>query len=262
MIEEQDLEHLLLHFAKELAEIATWPDGSLFGDDIFALIVGPNAPRALNLARVYPSLTGPKLRRALAQQGALGVDGDSEVTAAVAGFFDLWARLLTAFARPAAREDAEPRVVTVAAQAPRKLRDTIFEGNAGRLGDLAARIGEKTGGQDLSPGQPTSTAQYQPQMAGEAAPMSPAERAALAGYPFSTPERDVAETLARLGGAPEMAPAQKLRVPYRDDGKDRHGSVFISRPARLAAKAPPALRAASDDAGPEVSSPATSADEE
>ena len=250
-MDDAKLEPRLLSFALELTEETAWPDGSTFSPDVAEAVFGPNPPPpALSLARVYAHLSGADLRRQLAQRRALLLDAETPVTNAVAGLFDNWARLLRAFAAPDPKVVAEPRQVTISQRPNVRVRDTIF--------DKYGPSGEKTGGLDLSAGQPTSTAQYVPQVPKkfdkpvneEATAL--AQRLAAAGYGFDDEELQALQTRALLGDAPPAAPAQKVRVAYPDDGKVKHANVYISRPATLAANAPQVLRLAADDSGPEV----------
>ena len=250
MIADKDLDILLRQFAGELAEIATWPDGSAYGRDIDEALFHPVEFGALIQARVYGEVTGTDLRRRLALAEVLTIEPEGPLSDAVAGFFAIWARLLNAFAKPLRADPAAAPHIAIARVAPRKLRDTIFE----RGGSMS----EKTGGADLSPGQPISTEDYRPQVPARfdhpvnLEQMTLDQRAATAGFPRSSLEADAEDTRVKLGGAP-LAPApEKLRVAFPDDGKMKSATVFIQRPDRLAANAPALLRAAPDDTGPVV----------
>lgn len=257
MIEDLDLDLLLRQFAGELAEIASWPDGSLFGRDIYDAVFEKVEYSALLMARVYAGLDGRMLREKLAEAGVLKIGAQDEMVAAIDGFFDYYARLLVAFASAAPR--AKPPMLTIAvAQRPvLRERDTIFE----RRGP---KIGERSGGLDLSPGQPTSTAQYPPEIptwfyhpVNQEAETLAARMRAAGLAPLQDDVDALADDVrARLGPAPAVdAPFEKRRVAFPDDGKEIVGTVFIQRPAVLSAAAPALLRADASDPGPQVSSP-------
>ncbi|MFZ1962030.1 MAG: hypothetical protein WAU78_00920 [Roseiarcus sp.] len=211
-------------------------------EPLFAADPGDAFEAALTLCRAIGLVDGEALFVFLARRKALTMKEEAWETLAEPArlYFAIAARVLAALARGDDVGAEKPATRIVKAKPPEK-RDTIFERNG-----MKDQIFEKTGGEDLSPGQPTSTAEVHietPEFHAsgvEANYAALAARAAAAGMPISTPEGDAADTLKRLGHAPPAAPFERLRVNRFVDGAPIAGEVFISKPSLPAASAPAA----------------------
>ena len=251
MISDVELEAELTFAA---AAIARYAEPAFAYEDL--LRKEPNG--LLSLTRAIGALDGRGLFVALARREALLVEEAQwpHLPEAARAWFDALARLLWAFTAtpPASPAAAEVKVVPASAT---RARDKIFERYAGK-----AESFEKTGGADLSPGQPISTAEVtieRPTLARVANEQQSEIDARFARAGLKPPiggdaddaRRAAAEVAGALGVAAPPAPRFErvaVKQRWREDDPD---TIFISRPATLAAHAPAALRADPQDEGPE-----------
>lgn len=257
------LEQQLYEAAFGFVDCRSYEDESYFGPEearsLFADLGQP--PALLSFFRAAgPVQDGRSVFVWMARRKAIvleegGWDGLPEATRC---YFDALARLAGAFAfaAPVAPGSAPVKIV---AAGQVKLRDTIFE--KGR------RAGEKTGGDDLSPGQPVSTAQVHIERP-QHAPAMPSDIGGLTlegkiqlmkqlglAPPISADKDDErmvnAAIRERLGIAEAIEqPIEAVNFNQFHDGEPISGKVFIQKPPVLRANAPKALRV-DDDAGPE-----------
>jgi hypothetical protein len=211
----------------------------------------------LPMIRAVGAIDGRGLFAALARQKKLVVDEDQwpRLPERARVYFDCLARLMCAFAAPIVAAGDGPALKIVPAS-PRRVRDTIFERTGGK-----ADAFEKTGGLDLAPGQPTSTAQVTIELPDPRPRFNPEQdeinrRFTSAGLKPPIGANDAGDAADYVGEqlgaiAPPAPPPERVKVNRFVDGSPVSGDVFISRPPTLAANAPKLLRADPNDAGPE-----------